>query len=210
VGTIRPKLNNTKRLALAVELAVAERLTNEVIMRSIIVVGIIIGVSLSAASLAGAQGAAAARPQTVVGGRVVNPSEASINGTVMSPTGQPLTDTVVQARNLLTGAVEGSTTTAPGGQFSIVGLDPGSYVVEIVDAGGQIIGTSSFIAATAGATIAATVTATSGALTAVSTVTGLAATLTTTAAETVKFAAAAAGVAGVVAPPDVPTASPSR
>jgi hypothetical protein len=128
----------------------------------------------------------------------------------MNPTGQPITNTVVQARNLLTGDIGGLTTTTTGGEFSIDSLPPGNYVLEIVDDGGQVVGTSSFIAAAAGATIAATVTATSGALTAVSTVTGLAATLTTTAAETVKFAAAAAGVAGVVTPPEIPTASPSR
>lgn len=179
-------------------------------MRTHIVVALLIAFSLSAAAgVAAQQAAASASPQTVVAGNVVNSNAASISGTVLSPTGQPITDTVVQARNLLTGVVEGSTRTATGGAFSI-GLPPGSYVLEIVDAGGQIVGTSSFIAAAAGATVAATVTATSGALTAVSTVTGLAATLTTTAAETVKFAAAAAGVAGVVTPAEISTASPSR
>lgn len=162
------------------------------------------------AAQAGQAAAAAARAQTVIGGTVVNPSQAAISGSVMAPTGQPLTNMVAQARNLLTGQISGTAATTAAGNFAIAGLAPGSYVVEVVDAAGQIVGTSSFISAAAGATVAATVTATSGALTAVSTVTGLAATLTTTAAESVKFAAAAAGVAGVVAPPEIPIASPSR
>jgi hypothetical protein len=167
-------------------------------------------VLLSPRAVAAQAAAAAARPQTVIGGTVVNPSQAAISGSVVAPTGQPLTNMVAQARNLLTGQIGGTAATTATGQFAIAGLLPGSYVVEIVDAAGQIVGTSSFISAAAGATVAATVTATSGALTAVSTVTGLAATLTTTAAESVKFAAAAAGIAGVVAPPQIPVASPSR
>ena len=154
--------------------------------------------------------AAAAKPQTVIGGTALNPNQASISGTATAPTGQPLAGTLVRARNLLTGEIGGSATTAGTGEFSIVSLPPGQYVIEVVDDVGQILGTSAFISATAGSVVAATVTATTGTLTAVSTVTGLAATLTTTAAEGVKFAAAAAGVAGMVAPPDVPIASPSR
>ena len=69
----------------------------------------------------------------------------------------------------------------------------GRYVLEAVDATGQIVGTSSFIFAAPGTTVAATVTATSGAASAVNTVTGSAATLTT-AAQSVKYAAVAAGV----------------
>ena len=135
---------------------------------------------------------------------------ASINGVAVTPGGQSLSSSIAQARNLLTGQIGGVAKTAVDGQFAITGLLPGSYVVEIVDAAGQIVGTSSFVSAAAGSAAAVTVTVSSGALSAVSTVSGLAATLTTTAAESVKFAAAAAGVAGVVAPPELPTASPSQ
>ena len=142
--------------------------------------------------------------------RAPAPAQASIGGRVVTPSGQVLVNTGVRARNLLTGTIAGSTSTAAGGQFSIVGLNPGNYVLEIVDAGGQVIGTSSFIFASAGGSVATTVTATSGAASAVNTVTGLAAGLTSTAAESVKYAAAAAGVAGMVTPANVTTASPSR
>ena len=78
-------------------------------------------------------------------------------------------------------------------------MNPGSYILEVVDGGGQIIGTSPFISAATGTAVASvTVTASSGALSAVSTTGGLVSTLTSTAARSVTYAAAAAGVAGVV------------
>jgi len=83
-------------------------------------------------------------------------------------------------------------------------------VLEAVDPAGQILGTSSFIFAAAGTTVAATVTVTSGAMSAVNTVTGFAAMLTSAAAQSVKYAAVAAGVAGMATPVDIATASPSR
>jgi hypothetical protein len=151
-----------------------------------------------------------AQPQAVVGRTVLNSGQAQIAGTVVTPDGQPLANALVRARNLLTGDVGGSASTAAGGQFSIA-VSPGSYVLEIVDAGGQIVGTSSFVSAAAGTTVTgAIVTATTGGLTALSSATGLVATLGATAARSVTFAAAAAGVAGVVTPQDTRTASPSR
>jgi hypothetical protein len=54
------------------------------------------------------------------------------------------------------------------------------------------------------------VTVTTGALSAVTTTAGLLSTLGATAARSVTYAAAAAGVAGVITPAEVITASPSR
>lgn len=157
-----------------------------------------------------AQAAAAAARQAVIGTSVLNASQATLSGVAITPMGQPVSNSIVQARNLLTGLIGGSSTTASTGQFAILGLNPGSYVVEIVDVAGQIIGTSSFISATAGTAVGVTVTATTGTLSAISTATGLAATLSTAAAESVKTAATAAGFAGVVAPVATEIASPSR
>jgi len=151
-----------------------------------------------------AQTTAATRPAPV-STTVQSSAPAAIKGNVVTSAGQPLRDTVVRARNLLTGRIAGTTSTTGSGQFALAGLDAGRYVLEAVDAAGQIVGTSSFIFAAPGTTVAATVTATNGA---VNTVTG-AATLST-AAQSVKYAALAAGVAGMVAPGGVPTASPSR
>lgn len=181
-------------------------------MRQIIVFAFVAGLQLSMSPLAAAQvPGAATQSQTAIGGAVPNPAQAVISGNVVSLGGEPLTNTVVQARNLLTGALGGSTTTTTDGQFAL-DVDPGSYMLEILDAGGQIIGTSSFIAATAGATIAAaTVIATSSVLGVVSSVTGLAAAFgAQAAAPGLTMVATAAGVAGAVVPPAVSIASPSQ
>lgn len=179
-------------------------------MRNISVFVLVAATSLPGAPLLASQlTGATAQPQAVVGRTVLNTAQAQISGTVVTPTGQPLANTLVRARNLLTGDIGGSASTATSGQFAIT-LNPGSYMLEIMDAGGQIVGTSSFISAAAGAAVTATVTASTGMLSAVGSATGLVATLGATAARTVAFAAAAAGVAGVVTPQDTVTASPSR
>jgi Carboxypeptidase regulatory-like domain len=152
---------------------------------------------------------ASAEPRTAIAGSSVNRAQAQISGKVIGPGGNPIADVTVRARDLVNSQIGGSTSTAASGQFA-VNVNPGSYVLEVVDAGGQIIGTSPFISAAAGTAVAsATITATSGALS-VSTTGGLVSTLTSTAARSVTYAAAAAGVAGVVTPGNVVTASPSR
>ena len=83
---------------------------------------------------------------------MLNPSQAQISGRVITPNGNPLANATVRARNLINGEVGGSTSTAAAGQFSI-NVTPGSYLLEVVGAGGQIVGTSPFIAATAGTAI---------------------------------------------------------
>jgi hypothetical protein len=153
---------------------------------------------------------ASAQPQTAIAGGGLNPAQAQITGRVLGSRGNPIADVTVRARDLVNGQIGGSTSTAATGQFA-VNVNPGSYILEAVDAGGQIIGTSPFISASAGTAVAsATITATSGALSAISTTGGLVSALTTTAARSVTYAAAAAGVAGVVTPGNVVTASPSR
>ena len=157
-----------------------------------------------------AQVAGPAPRVTSAGVRAAAPAQASIGGRVVTPNGQVLVNTAVRARDLLTGTIAGSTSTAAGGQFSIVGLNPGNYVLEIVDAGGQVIGTSPFIFASAGATRRDDCDGNEWSGERREQEDGLAATLTSTAAESVKYAAAAAGVAGMVTPANVATASPSR
>ena len=153
--------------------------------------------------------AEAVRRESAVRTATVNPSQTSISGVVVTRTGQPVVNAKVQARDLLTGQVDGWASTTDGGRFLIAGLNPGNYVLEVVDATGQIVGTSPFILAAAGQTVSASVTMTSGALSAVTT-TGLPATLTSTAADSVKYAAVAAGIAGLMVPGNTKTASPSR
>ena len=157
------------------------------------------------------QAAPATEAPTVVGKSVVRSDAAGVSGMVATPDGAPLGDVVVRARNLLSNEIDGSTRTGEKGEYAIVNLRPGNYVLEIVDDTGRIIGTSAFVAATAGAIVSAlTITATTGVLSAVGTTTGVVAALGATAARAVTAAAAAAGVAGVVVPPELPVASPSR
>jgi len=125
---------------------------------------------------------------------------ATISGTAVNSTGEVLENVTVQARDLVTGQVVGSTSTAANGLFSLI-VNPGNYVIEIVDSAGQIIGTSAFISVAAGTAVTtATVVATTTLVTAAATSTAL----------VVTAVAAAAGVAGVVAPPTRDQASPSR
>ncbi len=179
---------------------------------AIVTVIAVLGLQLSVSVLA--QTPASTQSQTVVGNSVINPQQTTISGTVMNPSGEILANVRVQARNLLTGQIGGSAKASGTGEYTITGLLPAYYVIEVVDDDSEaIIGTSGFISAPAGAAVtAAMVTATTGALTAATTAaaTGIAATIGATAARGVSFMAAAAGVTGVVAPPEVPVASPSR
>jgi hypothetical protein len=169
----------------------------------------IAGLLLTGGSSVTAQAPTGAPLRASTGSPAPSPASAQIGGRVITSGGDPIAKVSVRARNLLTGQVSGTTQTASAGQFAL-NLNPGSYILEVVDGGGQVVGTSSFISAAAGSAITtATVTVTTGELTGVAT-TGFFSTLGTTAARSVTYAAAAAGVAGVVTPGEVFTASPSR
>ena len=178
-------------------------------MRRIIVAPLIVAVSLLVPRGGLAQAPDATLPPTGIEGTAAAEAQGIINGTIITPEGEPLPNAEVRARNLLTGEVSGTTTTGPGGEYSFA-VDPGNYVVEVLGENGLVIATTAFVSAVAGVTLAtaATVAATAGALSAVSSVTGLAAVIGTSAARTVSFAAAAAGAAGgalgVPVPPIVP------
>lgn len=75
----------------------------------------------------------------------------SVSGTAQNAGKQSLSGVKVQLRNVDTGALSGSTTSASNGAFSFTGLSQGNYVIEIVDATGKIIGTSASMAVGAGA-----------------------------------------------------------
>lgn len=153
---------------------------------------------LSAQLIVAGQGVAAQTPEGLAEGQL-QCKAASISGTVVNPAGEPLGNVRVQARDLVNGQVVASTATSSTGQFSLT-VDPGNYVIEVVDWAGQIIGTSAFIAVAACTAVTTAVVAS----------TALVAAAATTTALVVTAVAAAAGVAGVVAPPTRPPASPSR
>ena len=78
---------------------------------------------------------------------------ASLAGTATSSTGQTIANVTVQLRDLVTGSLAGTTTSTATGTFTFVGIQAGTYAIEVVSAVGQIVGTSAAIAVTAGATI---------------------------------------------------------
>jgi hypothetical protein len=184
-------------------------------MRRVIAIALSSALVLQAAPLlaASAAGAAAGQEQAVTG---------VLNGTAQTSTGQTLSNYAVQARNLQTGQIAGTSTSNAAGGFSFGGLNPGNYVVELVNSSGTVVGSSASIAVAAGvvpAAAAATVTVTLAATEAIAGVAGAAAAGTAAAgagaaagistALVVTAVAVAAGVAGVVVVA-ANDASPSR
>ena len=146
-----------------------------------------------------AAGARAARAQGQTG---------NLNGTAQNAQGQNLANYRVQVRNVDTGQLAGSTTSGATGQFTFVGLDPATYVVEIVDQAGNIIGTSTALSVVAGATVSVTVGASLSAAGSAIAAGGTA--FWTSTAGILTIAAVGAGVTGVVVAANKNDASPSR
>ena len=95
--------------------------------------------------------------------------QGAVNGVAQSADKAPLPNFRVHVRNANTGELTGSTTSNQAGQFSFSGLQPGNYVVEIVDAAGKVVGLSPSLTVAAGSTVTVTVGATAaGALAAAS------------------------------------------
>ena len=86
--------------------------------------------------------------------------QGGLSGTAQGADKAPLPNYRVQLRNANTGEPVGSTTSNQTGQFSFGSLQPGNYVVEIIDANNKVVGLSSSISVAAGSTVTVTVTAT--------------------------------------------------
>ena len=78
---------------------------------------------------------------------------ASIAGIAKSAAGQTVANATVRLRDLATGPLAGTTTSSTTGSFGFTGLAAGNYSIEVVNAAGQITGTSTAIPVAAGATI---------------------------------------------------------
>jgi hypothetical protein len=125
-----------------------------------------------------------------------------IEGIAKDANQKPLAGVTVQCRNTATGQIVGTQQTSSTGAFSFTGLLPGTYVVEIVDRDGKIIGVSAGMQLTpaamaiTGVAIAATAAgAVAGAAAAGG---GLGAFLSSTTGLLVLGGVAAATVAGVI------------
>jgi Carboxypeptidase regulatory-like domain len=146
---------------------------------------------------------AAAAGQTAASG--------SLSGTASSSSGQVMANTILHLRNLETGELAGATTSSAAGQFSFVGLNPGTYAVEVLNASGRIVGTSGSVAIGDGAAVTGVSVTASAAVSAsdASAASGVAAAAGHgSTAAIVGVAAAAAGVVGAAYTGG--TASPSQ
>jgi hypothetical protein len=74
----------------------------------------------------------------------------SLSGTALTSIGQLMVNANVQLRELETGQLAATTKTTPGGAFSFPVVRPGQYVVEIVNAVGEVMGTSAPLVVRAG------------------------------------------------------------
>jgi hypothetical protein len=133
----------------------------------------------------------------------------SIGGTATSANNSVLSGVRVQLRNANTGQLAGNTTSGTNGAWSFTGLNPGNYVVEIVDAAGHVIGVSSSISLAAGGAISGVTVAASaaGALAGAAAAGGLSAFFTSTGGILVLAGVGAAAAAGVLATQGAASAS---
>ena len=83
----------------------------------------------------------------------------SVNGVAHGADRTPLRNYTVRLRSTADGHIAGTTTSSGAGDFSFAGLQPGNYIVEVVDAAGKVVGLSPSIAVGAGAMVSVTVTA---------------------------------------------------
>ena len=138
-----------------------------------------------------------------------------VTGAARTVKGAPLARYRARIRNATTGQVAGETRTDDRGGFVFTGLNPGSYVVEFVNAEGLVVGTSGSISLSVGAMTVTGLTVTASATAAVAGTAGL---VTASAGGGGLFgghagilaigAAAGAGVLGIAAVKK--NASPSR
>jgi hypothetical protein len=131
------------------------------------------------------------------------PSTGSISGAASNSAGRTIANTTVRLRDVTTGQLAATTTSNAAGQFSFTGLTAGSYTVEVVNAAGQIIGTSSAITVGVGAAVTG-VSVASAAMAAAS------GSFFASTAGILAVAAAGAAVAGVTVAANRPTASGSK
>jgi hypothetical protein len=134
----------------------------------------------------------------------------SVNGVARGADNAPLRNYTVRVRNVADGQIAGTTTSSGAGEFSFTGLPPGNYVVEVVDASGQVVGLSPTLGVTAGSAMTVSINASAaGAITAASASHGFSLFgLGSLGSVAVLTAAGVAGVTAVIATRS--DASPSR
>ncbi len=87
----------------------------------------------------------------------------TLSGSARGASGETMPNTTVRLRDARTGELAGSTTTGADGQFTFAALNPGTYVVEVVNGVGEVVGTSAAVSLATGAMTATAVTVTASA-----------------------------------------------
>jgi hypothetical protein len=82
------------------------------------------------------------------------PATGTVSGAARTASGDAMPNATVRLRNLQTGQLAGTTTAGADGSFIFTALGPGNYAVELVNALGEVVGTSSIISLTAPAMVA--------------------------------------------------------
>jgi hypothetical protein len=134
----------------------------------------------------------------------------AISGSARDASSQSLPNHVVRLRNAETGQLTASTTSGPAGQFSFTGLNPATYVVEVLDAAGTVVGTSAAIVLSPAAMVASGLVIQASALGAAAAAGAAGGAFLTSTLGIVTLAAVAAGVVGAVAVKKKNKASPSK
>jgi hypothetical protein len=115
-------------------------------MRKFLSMGLVVTLS------AGIPAAALAAPQEAS-------QAATLTGAARRTDLGPLANATVQIRSLDTGQVVASTISGGSGEFSFAGLPGGSYIIELVDAYGRIVGMTAPFSLAAGTTATVSVVA---------------------------------------------------
>lgn len=134
----------------------------------------------------------------------------TLQGVAKDARGHKLAGSKVRVRNAATGAVAAEVVSDAAGTFSVAGLTPATYVVEVVSATGQVVGVSAAVTVTAAATTTVTVTATAAGTIAAAAAGGGFSVLGLGAAASAAVISAAAAAAIVAVAATRPAASPSR
>ena len=130
-----------------------------------------------------------------------------ILGTAANAEGQKMANMLLLARDVKTGLRAGTTISDGSGRFTFAGLKPGTYIVELVNGAGKLVGTSGAIALTPEAMVVTDLAVVGTGLTAAAEGGG---SFFTSTLGIVTMAAAGASVAGVVVSTNRTDASPSR
>ena len=129
--------------------------------------------------------------------------QGTLTGVAQSAEKAPLPNFRILVRNANSGELAGSTISNQAGQFSFASLKAGTYVVEILDAAGKVVGLSPSLTVAAGSTVTVTVGATAAGALATSSAGGVSLFgLGPLASVAVAGAASAAAVTAVVATRD--------